>query len=237
MHHEFELTPDQTEVLDTINSGLDSSEFRQWLLFGVTASGKTEVYLRAIEHCLQQGNSALLLVPEIALTSQLVQAVRERFGELAAVLHSALSNGQRFDEWQRVADGEAPVVVGARSAVFAPLINLGLIILDEEHEATYKQQDHSPRYHARDVALFRAKQAGAVLLLGSATPSIESYYRAEQAEQLLCLPSRVSGNAMPEVHIVDMREASRVKNSIFSSALANAITDTPALAGAGDPVD
>ncbi len=226
MHHEFELTSDQAEVLDTINTGLDTSEFRQWLLFGVTASGKTEVYLRAIEHCLKQGRSALLLVPEIALTSQLVQAVRERFGELAAVLHSALSNGQRFDEWQRVAEGEAPVVVGARSAVFAPLKHMGLIILDEEHEATYKQQDHSPRYHARDVALFRAKQAGAVLLLGSATPSIESYYHAEQAEQLLCLPSRVSGNAMPEVHIVDMREASRVKNSIFSSALANAITDT-----------
>ena len=225
-HHDFDLTDDQAGVLSAVSSGLDQQEFRKWLLFGVTASGKTEVYLRAIEHCLKLGRQALLLVPEIALTSQLVQAVRQRFGELTAVLHSALSNGQRYDEWQRVAEGEAPIVVGARSAVFAPLKNIGLIILDEEHEATYKQQDSAPRYHARDVAQYRAQQSSAVLLLGSATPSIESYYRAEQDGQLLCLPHRVSGQAMPEVHIVDMREASRVKNSIFSTALANAINDT-----------
>ncbi len=174
------------------------------LLQGVTASGKTEVYLAAIEKCLELGKNALLLVPEIALTAQTVEIFQKRFGSKVAILHSALSAGERFDEWRRAGRGDAPIVVGARSAIFAPLRNVGLIIIDEEHDGSYKQ-DKAPRYHAREIALRRCALEGAVLLLGSATPSLESFARATRGEyRHVMMRKRVENRAMPAVEIVDM---------------------------------
>ena len=152
---------------------------KPFLLEGVTGSGKTEVYLHLIERTLAMGKTAIVLVPEISLTPQMTNRFISRFGDLVAIMHSGLSDGEKFDEWRKVRSGQAKVVVGARSAVFAPLDNIGAIIIDEEHEATYKQESN-PRYHARDVALLRAKSHGAVLVLGSATPSIETRARAQK---------------------------------------------------------
>lgn len=177
------------------------------LLEGVTGSGKTEVYLQLIQYYLQQGKTALMLVPEIALTPQMVQRVQERFGQKTAVLHSGLSQGERYDEWQRIQDGTAQVVVGARSAVFAPLKNIGIIIIDEEHEASYKQSDN-PRYHARDVALWRGKYHHCPVVLGSATPSLESRARGQKkVYNLVRLTKRVHDQPLPPVQIIDLRDS------------------------------
>lgn len=222
----LQLTPDQEHCLNAIGQAIEEGRHRSFLLFGVTGSGKTEVYLRAVSVALARGRSALILVPEIALAAQVVEAVKTRFGNLVAVLHSALSAGERFDEWRRAREQRARVVVGARSAVFAPLDNLGLIVIDEEHEGAYKQQEHTPRYHARTVALERARREGAVLLMGSATPSVETFYQARQgAHTLLHLPARVEGRPLPTVHIVDMREAARARGGIFSQQMSEAIAE------------
>lgn len=195
-----------------------------FLLHGVTGSGKTEVYLRAIEAARARGRRALVLVPEIALTPQLAGIFRARFGDRVALLHSALSDGERFDEWRRIRSGEAEVAVGARSAVFAPFDRLGLIVLDEEHETSYKQEE-APRYHARDVALERGRREGAVVVLGSATPSVESYHAAARGRyRLLRLPGRIDGRPLPEMAVVDMREElERGNRSIFSARLEEAV--------------
>jgi len=200
-----ELTDEQKVAVDGIAASLENRVAPQTILLqGVTASGKTEVYLHAIEHCLALQKRALVLVPEIALTAQTVEIFQRRFGSQVAILHSALGAGERFDEWRRAASGEARIVVGARSAVFAPIRELGLLIIDEEHDGSYKQ-DKTPRYHAREVALKRCAMENAVLVLGSATPSLESYSRAVRGEYgHLQMLKRVSGRALPEVEIVDM---------------------------------
>ncbi|MDF9445472.1 primosomal protein N', partial [Limosilactobacillus mucosae] len=189
-------------------------------------SGKTEVYLQTMAKAIKMGKTALLLVPEISLTPQMVNRVRRRFGQRVAVLHSSLSDGERYDEWRRIERGEAQVVVGARSAVFAPLENLGLIIMDEEHETSYKQ-DETPRYHARDVASWRAKYHHAPLVLGSATPSLESRARAlAGVYQLLKMPTRVNQRPLPPVEVVDMRpEMQRNGETNFSDRLLGLLTD------------
>ncbi len=195
------------------------------LLYGVTGSGKTEVYLQAIAHMLERGFGAIVLVPEIALTPQTVQRFAGRFGTQIAVLHSALSDGERFDEWQRIRRGEARVVVGPRSAVFAPVERLGLIVVDEEHEPSYKQ-DEAPRYHARDVAVMRGHIEGALVVLGSATPALESWHNVERGKYRLArLTERAAVASMPSVQVVDMRiEQSRSGHvQLFSQALLDAI--------------
>ena len=202
-----------------------------FLLYGVTGSGKTEVYLQAIAHALEQGKGAIILVPEISLTPQTVERFKARFSSgplqtLVAVLHSHLSSGERHDEWHKIRQGRARIVIGARSAIFAPVEPLGLIIVDEEHEHTYKQEE-APRYHARDVAIMRGQMEGAVTVLGSATPSLESYYNCEQGKfTRLDLPERVDNQKMPYVRVVDMRQAARDGQGppIFSPQLKEAIT-------------
>ncbi len=200
------LNADQERELGVIRGWLDAGAFTTGLLYGVTGSGKTEVYLGAVEATLARNKTALILVPEIALTLWCGRLFRARFGAGVAVLHSALPEVERAREWWRVRRGEAPVVVGTRSAVFAPLENLGLIVVDEEQEASYKQEE-TPRYHGRDVAVVRAKLEGAVALLGSATPSLESFHNARSGKyQLLQLDSRVENRPMAPVEIVDLRE-------------------------------
>lgn len=189
------------------------------LLYGVTGSGKTQVYLRLIQETLRQGKTALFLVPEIALTPQLLRIFGAHFGKQVAVLHSSLRAGERYDEWKRIRRGDAPVVLGTRSAVFAPLSNLGIIILDEEQEASYKSENN-PRYHARDVAKYRCVQNNALLLLGSATPSIETMYSAHSGSYYCCtLRNRYNQKALPEVHIVDMKEELRAGNGTSISRM------------------
>ncbi len=200
------LNADQARELGAIQSWLDAGEFKVGLLYGVTGSGKTEVYLGAVEAALARGKTALILVPEIALTLWLGRLCRARLGSGVAVLHSALAEVERAREWWRVRRGEARVVVGTRSAVFAPVENLGLVVVDEEQEASYKQEE-TPRYHGRDVAIVRAKMEGAVALLGSATPSLESFQNARSGKyQLLQLESRVENRPLAPVEIVDLRE-------------------------------
>jgi len=200
------LTPPQRRAFSQIESALKSSRHRTFLIHGVTGSGKTEVYLQAIALAMQHGRSAIVLVPEIALTPQTIDRFRERFGPEVVLWHSRLTARQRAMQWQRLAEGRSRIVVGTRSAVFAPLDRVGVIVLDEEHDPSYKQ-DQSPRYHAREVAMARAKEARAVVLLGSATPSVESYYAATTGRfRLLELPERVQGRPLPRVEIVDMRE-------------------------------
>lgn len=224
-----ELMPEQEQVLVAIESERANPFGRQpVLLHGVTGSGKTEVYLRAIAQTLAEGRQSIVLVPEIALTPQLVGRFRGRFGGEVAVLHSALSVGERYDEWQRIRRAEVRIVVGARSAIFAPFDNVGLIILDEEHEHTYKQESPAPLYHAREVAMKRAELEDALLVLGSATPALESYRAAERgAMRLAAMPHRVDDRPMPPVRLVDMRYELRAGNrSIFSAALRDALQET-----------
>lgn len=218
------LTNEQTVALDLISASLASGQSETFLLHGVTGSGKTEVYLRAIHEVLEKGQDAIVLVPEISLTPQMTARFKERFGSLVAVMHSALSAGEKYDEWRKIQRGEVKVVVGARSAIFAPFKNIGIIILDEEHESTYKQED-TPRYHARDVAIKRAEFYGCPVLLGSATPSLESYARASKGVYtLLTLKNRARNQQLPLVKIVDMREELQSGNrSMFSVNLADAI--------------
>ena len=225
---EFELMPGQRRAVEAITGAMDAGGGR-FLLNGVTGSGKTEVYMRCIRHALDAGRGAIVLVPEIALTPQMVAWFRARFGERAAVLHSGLSAGEKFDEWRRIRFGEARVVVGARSAIFAPMEDIGVVIVDEEHENTY-QSESRPRYDAREVAWRRAEVNRAALVLGSATPSISSFMRAmpgvrpENRLELLEMRERVKGRPLPEVELVDMRgEFERGNHSVFSGKLAQAL--------------
>ncbi|OUM87722.1 MAG: primosomal protein N' [Bacillus thermozeamaize] len=214
------LTEEQQSVLNPILAAISKREYQAFLLHGVTGSGKTEVYLQAIAHCRHLGRAAIVLVPEISLTPQMVDRFRRRFGEEVAVFHSGLSQGERFDEWRRIQEGRAGVVVGARSAIFSPFENIGLIIVDEEHEGTYKQEE-APRYHARDVALRRARYHRAAVVFGSATPSLEAYTAALQGGfTLLSMRHRVHGRPYPRVHLVDLRKELQEGNrSLFSRLL------------------
>ncbi len=220
------LTPDQQRAVDAVVAALDKRSFTSILLHGVTGSGKTEVYLQAIGEAIQRGRQAIVLVPEISLTPQTVDRFRKRFGDKVAVLHSALGSGERYDEWQRIRSGEVDVVIGARSAIFAPAGRLGLIIIDEEHEASYKQEE-APRYHAREVAeqRLRMQSLGGVLLLGSATPSLETYHmvRSKRIDYVV-LPERIGGRSLPATEIVDMREELLAGNrTMFSRSLTAAL--------------
>jgi len=241
------LNPEQVKALEKIKNrmsevrnqtsetGSPASDLRPpssvFLLHGVTGSGKTEVYLQAIEHALAQGKGAIVLVPEISLTPQTVERFKARFSSgpqqtLVAVLHSHLSAGERHDEWHKIRQGRARIVIGARSAIFAPVEPLGLIVVDEEHEHSYKQEE-APRYHARDVAIMRGQMENAVVVLGSATPSLESYYNCKNGKYtLLELRERVDDQKMPHVRVVDMRQAARGEKGIpiFSPQLKEAIT-------------
>jgi primosomal protein N' (replication factor Y) len=199
------LSPAQQHAFQQIEVKLAAPDGVPVLLLGVTGSGKTEVYMRAIDTVLKQDKTALVLVPEISLTAQATERFTLRFGDRIAVLHSGLSAGERFDEWRRLARGEARIAIGARSAVFAPLPNLGLIIVDEEHDTSYKQEE-APRYHARDVAIVRAQQERAVVVLGSATPALETFHHARRGKYLhLALPERVGEQPLPKIMIVDQR--------------------------------
>ncbi|PYK64221.1 MAG: primosomal protein N' [Verrucomicrobia bacterium] len=225
------LNEEQTCALKQITQALDSPEnARPILLQGVTGSGKTEIYLQAIRGALDRGRTAIVLVPEISLTPQTVERFKGRFAEAqdaVAVLHSHLSEGERHDEWHKIHSGRARIVIGARSAVFAPLKNLGLIVVDEEHETTYKQEE-APRYHARDIAVVRAKIEKCVVVLGSATPSLESYHNAAIGKyQLVTLTQRVDQKQMPLMRIVDLRQERRKekKAAILSEKLSQAIAD------------
>ena len=211
--------------LNAVNS-IKNTDKLVSLLFGVTGSGKTEVYLNLINDVINQGKMAIMLVPEIALTPQMLKQLRARFGDYAAILHSGLSAGERFDEWWRLRNGEARIAIGARSAIFAPIENVGLIIVDEEHDGSYTSES-APRYSTIDVAKFRAKFSGAKLVLGSATPSIESYKNALEGEyNLIELPDRVNKKPLPDVIVADMRkEVMRGNNSPFSSILKTELED------------
>jgi primosomal protein N' (replication factor Y) len=230
------LNPAQAAALAKIKAAMDkprstlNPQPSTFLLHGVTGSGKTEVYLQALAHALEQGQGAIVLVPEISLTPQTVERFKARFSSgklqtLVAVLHSHLSAGERHDEWHKIRQGRARIVIGARSAIFAPVEPLGLIIVDEEHEHTYKQEE-APRYHARDVAIMRGQMESAVVVLGSATPSLESYYNCNKGKYtLLELPERVDNQKMPHVRVVDMRQAAFKEKGIpiFSNQLKEAI--------------
>ncbi|MEC0229253.1 primosomal protein N' [Paenibacillus alba] len=226
------LTEEQTGVFTEIRDAVAAERNEVFLLHGVTGSGKTEVYLQSIQQCLDMGKEAIVLVPEISLTPQMVERFKGRFGDLVAVLHSRLSNGERYDEWRKITRKQVKVVIGARSAIFAPFTQIGLIIIDEEHESSYKQEE-SPKYHTRDVAVQRAKQQNAVVVLGSATPSLESIEltkrrrdREKPPFRLLTMRERVANRPMPPVAIVDMREELKNGNrSMFSRSLYKAIED------------
>jgi primosomal protein N' (replication factor Y) len=234
------LNPAQAAALERITEAMDkpsstlNPQPSTFLLHGVTGSGKTEVYLQALAHALEQGKGAIVLVPEISLTPQTVERFKARFSSgklqtLVAVLHSHLSAGERHDEWHKIRQGRARIVIGARSAIFAPVEPLGLIIVDEEHEHSYKQEE-VPRYHARDVAIMRGQMEHAVVVLGSATPSLESYYNCKKGKYTLIeLPERVDDQKMPHVRVVDMRQAASQQRGkegipIFSPQLKEAIT-------------
>jgi len=227
------LTPTdaQKSALESIKSNLTEGvkgNAQIFLLYGVTGSGKTEVYLQALAEVIRLGKRGIVLVPEIALTPQTIERFAARFSHRVAVLHSKLSLGEQFDEWQRIRDGEFDVVIGSRSAIFAPQPDLGLIVIDEEQEWTYKQHDKSPRYHTRDVAIKLAELTGAVVILGSATPDVETFYHAQRGDyRLLQLPERVTpgGGAMPQVEVVDLREELKAGNrSLFSRSLSQAMS-------------
>lgn len=223
----WQLNTEQQQAVSRILAAEAQGEATTFLLEGITGSGKTEVYLQSIAEILNKGKTAMMLVPEIALTPQMVQRFKSRFGKAVAVLHSGLSQGEKYDEWRKIERGEAQVVVGARSAVFAPLQKIGLIIIDEEHEATYKQED-TPRYHARDLAIWRSQYHHCPVILGSATPSLESRARAQKKRyELLYLTQRAHENAqLPSVTIVDLKEEYAQKNtSTFSRLLQEKISN------------
>lgn len=223
----YSLTEEQQMVVDEVNASRDSI----YLLHGVTGSGKTEVYMELIAQVLQDGKTAIVLVPEISLTPQMIQRFRGKFGDQIAAIHSALSEGERYDEWRRIKRGEATIVIGARSALFSPLSCLGLIVIDEEHSDTYKQDDANPRYDAREMAIERCKlNPGCKVILGSATPSLESYARAKKnVYHLLELPHRVHQQALPKVQIVDMNQEIRRSKGHFSLLLLDKIREKIAL--------
>jgi primosomal protein N' (replication factor Y) len=207
------LTPDQQKSLEVILADVEADRFAVHLLAGVTGSGKTEVFLQAVAQVLERGRTALYLVPEIGLAPILARTIRQRFGAVTAVLHSGLRPRERLAEWRRVRRGQARVVLGARSAIFAPAEDVGLVVVDEEHESAYKQ-DEAPRYHGRELAIARGRLEGAVVILGSATPSLESWERARRgAYRLSLLPRRVGARPLPEVVLVDMRKEFRETGS------------------------
>lgn len=214
------LNEEQQTVVNEINNNLD--KFTPYLLFGVTGSGKTEVYMHILKKVIEKGKEAIVLVPEISLTPQLVDTFRARFKDNIAVFHSRLSDGERYDEFRKILKKEAKIVIGTRSAIFSPFTNLGIIIIDEEHSQTYKQ-DNTPRYNAIDVALYRGKRNNVPVIMGSATPSIESYTKAKVGTyKLLTLKNRVNKN-LPKVEIIDMRESIKKGNKLLSSELINKI--------------
>lgn len=224
----YSLTGEQQRVLDALRLRMDQPGFHSFLVHGVTASGKTEVYLNAISSVIERGKTALMLVPEIGLTPQVARQFRAWFGDQVAILHSALSAGERFDQWRRIRRGEASVVVGTRSAVFAPLANLGLIVVDEEHDGSYKQAEQ-PRYNGRDTALKRGQLEGALVVLGSATPQLETYHNASSRRnpEYLPLTSRILDRPLPTVHILDMKTEFQKhgKATIISDVLKDMIAD------------
>ena len=210
------LTDLQEKVVNEVING----DNKTYLLYGVTGSGKTEVYMEIIDYYLKLGKTSIVLVPEISLTPQMVNRFRERFGDKIAALHSALSDGEKYDEWRRICRGEASIVIGARSAIFAPLSNIGVIIVDEEHSESYKQSDPNPRYHARDIAIKRSLNHNCSVVLGSATPSLESMARAQKGVyKYLELPERVNGRSLPEIEIVDMNQEMKKVKGHFSNRL------------------
>lgn len=215
-----ELTSEQQKAVDEVVL----NDYNNYLLYGVTGSGKTEVYMEIIDFYLKQGKTCIVLVPEISLTPQMIQRFSERFGDRIAAIHSGLSDGEKYDEWRRIVRGEASIVIGARSAIFAPLKNIGVIIMDEEHSESYKQSDSNPRYHARDIAFIRAKTHHCSIIFGSATPSLESMARAlKGVYKLIELPHRVNGKSLPHVDIIDMNVASKKIKGYFSFELKSAI--------------
>lgn len=221
------LSPEQQEAVEAIGRCLDERRFHTFLLHGVTGSGKTEVYLAAAKKTLEAGRTVLVLVPEIALATQIEAHFVSRFGTLVALLHSALTPGERFDEWSRVLSGEARLVIGARSAVFAPLADLGLVVVDEEHDGAFKQQD-GLRYQARDVAIVRASHRGATVILGSATPSVTSFFHGRSGKySLLTLSRRIGGKQLPGVEVVDVRgHVGSEGTSLFHERLKTALQET-----------
>jgi primosomal protein N' (replication factor Y) len=223
-----ELTPHQTNAVRQIVEAVVDERDAGFVLYGITGSGKTEVYLRATDETLRRGRSVIVLVPEISLTHQLVDRFRSRFGEQVAVLHSGLSGGERFDQWREIRDGRRRIAVGARSAIFAPLENLGLVVIDEEHDPAYKSEEGFC-YHARDVAFLRARDARCPVVLGSATPDVETSYRADRGEiERLVLPHRVARRPLPEVEIVDTNKEIRQRGRklILSRSLRRALAET-----------
>ena len=225
---QFILTEEQDAALNALRELAAAGEFKAALLHGVTGSGKTELYLRLAAEVRRAGRGVLLLVPEIALTPAVAQTFRGAFGERVAIQHSALSDGERHDQWHRIRRGDVDVVVGTRSAVFTPLANIGLVIVDEEHDGSYKQEE-TPRYNGRDVAVMRARQAGALAVLGSATPAMESYQNARRGRYtLLTLRRRVLDRPLADVHIVDMRQEYAVSGPdvVLSTTLSTALDET-----------
>lgn len=217
-----ELTNDQRSVVDEV---LVNTGYFPYLLFGVTGSGKTEVYMELIEDALNKGKTSIVLVPEISLTPQMVLRFQKRFGDNIAAIHSALSDGEKYDEWRRIVSGEAKIVIGARSAIFAPLNNIGMIIIDEEHSDSYKQDDSNPRYNAKDIALLRGKYHNCPVIMGSATPSLEVFARAKKGVfKLLELPNRINGKSLPKINIIDMNEMISKTKGHFSPVLLEAIS-------------
>lgn len=222
----FRLTEEQRIALQKIIKPVEKNKHAVVLVHGITGSGKTEIYLQAIEKVLTKGKEAIVLVPEISLTPMMVKRFKERFGKKVAVLHSALSSGEKYDEWRKIHRKEVKVVVGARSAIFAPFENLGIIIIDEEHETSYKQEEQ-PRYHAKDVAIYRARTYQCPVVLGSATPTLESYARAKKGVyELVTLKKRTNERPMPTVEVVDMRTELHAGNrSMFSRLLQEKMDD------------
>ncbi|MGB9678959.1 MAG: primosomal protein N' [Thermoanaerobacteraceae bacterium] len=220
------LTDEQNNAVSIISNAISKNKYEKFLIEGVTGSGKTEIYLQLIDFCIKHGKEAIVLVPEISLTPQTIERFVGRFGDMVAVMHSGLSKGERFDEWKKVKNSEVKVVVGVRNAIFAPFQNLGLIIIDEEHEGTYKQSDAKPKYNAKEVAEKRCEMEGGVLILGSATPSLESYYKTMKKEyKLIQLTKRINVK-MPEIEIVNMsNELASGNNTIFSRKLYKYIKD------------
>ena len=218
----LKLTEEQQAAYEKIKD----SNFNEFLIYGVTGSGKTEIYLQLIENVLKKGKSAIVLVPEISLTPQMVDRFTNRFGEIIAVLHSKLSIGERYDEWQKIKDNKAKIIIGARSAIFAPVNNLGIIIIDEEHDSSYKS-DMPPKFNAKDIAKYMAKIENIPLVLGSATPDINTFYKAKKNEiELITLTKRANNSALPDIEIVDLRqELANGNRSILSRSLHEAIEE------------
>ena len=220
-YHKVKLNSEQTGAVKAV----ELNKHNTYLLYGVTGSGKTEVYMELIEKVINNGESAIMLVPEISLTPQIVDRFVTRFGEDVAILHSGLSDPEKYDEYRKIMDGKVKIVVGARSAIFAPLENIGIIVIDEEHTSTYKQ-DNNPRYHARDVAILRGKYHNCPVLLGSATPSLESFARAKKGVyKLLTLTNRAGSGALPKVTIIDMKNEIKKGNFILSAELSKKIEE------------